>query len=218
VPTVLIVLVFLGLLITIFWIVLPIGQATDQKTGSQAAADAAALAAAKQIGDDLPGEISRALSSASGPAGLLNLLSGVGTGFGREGAVEYAGRNGADVTSYQYSRFGDQIDVAVQDRATASTGGRAVSRARAELGVRLGDCRLTNDPVRTPSPTPTPSPTATPDPDATPAPPPPPADVGTVLRCGDLALHFTLDGRTGHPRLDSSLDDLRAQFRPKLTG
>jgi hypothetical protein len=212
VPTVLVVLVFLGLLVVIFWVALPIGQAADQKSGSQSAADAAALGAAEQIGDDLPQEITGRLATVTSEAGLLDVLAGAGGGFGREGALEFAGRNDADVTSYQYSRFADTIEVRVQGRATAGTGAHPQSAATAELGVRLGTCRLTNDPVSTPSPTPTPSPS----PGADPVPPAPPADTGTVLRCGDLVLHFTVNGTTGRPTLDTSLDALKAQFKPRL--
>lgn len=216
VTTALVVVVMLGLLFVLFRVILPIGQATAQKSGAQAAADAAALGAAKQIGDDLPQAITDRLATVTSAAGLLDVLSGVGGGFGREGAQDFAARNDADVTSYQYSRFSDTIQVEVQGRPAASTGAHSETAATAKLGVRLGTCRLTNDPVPTPTPTPTPSPTPTDEDPPPPAPPAPPADTGTTLQCGDLVLHFTVNGSTGRPSLDTSLDALKAQFRPRL--
>lgn len=214
-PTALILLVFFGMLIVIFGVILPIGEATDQKAGSQAAADAAALAAAKQIGEDLPGAIADAVDAARTQDDLLDLLAGFAGGFGRESAVDFADRNGSNVTAYNYSRFADEIDVSVQERRTAETGDRAVSRAKAALGLRLGPCNLIDDPVVTPSPTPPPTGGG---PLPPPPPPPPPVDIGVTLQCGDLELHFILDGATGRPTLDTPLDDLEDRVEPKLIG
>src|SRR5512142_3012051 len=137
-PTALIILVFFGMLIVLFWIMLPIGEATDQKAGSQAAADAAALAAAQQIGDDLPDVITTAAARATDTGRLLDLFSDLAGGYGREAAIDFANRNGSSVTAYNYARAVDQVEVTVQERRATVNGDHAASRARAAIGLRLG--------------------------------------------------------------------------------
>jgi hypothetical protein len=205
----LIILVFFGMLLVIFKIILPIGQATDQKAGAQSAADAAALAGAKQIGDDLPAVITAAAAVAPNARGLLELLSGLAGGYGAESATDFAGRNGNDVTFYNYSRFADQVEVRVKERRTTKTGDHAVAQATAALGLRLGPCEFVDEP--------TPTPTITPTPDDDP-PPGPASDTDLTVRCGELELDFVIDGGTGRPRLDTDLDDLEDRIEPKLIG
>lgn len=200
VPIALVVVVFVGLVIVIFKFGFPLGQATDQKAGSQAAADAAALAAAKQITEDLPRRVDEAIRAADDRDDLENLLSFVTGGYGREDAVEFATVNGSDVDTYQYDRFSGQIRVSVLSRATTANQ-RSQSDAVADVGLRLDDCRLDDDELPPP------------DPDGAPVEEPP--SVGTQLICGDLVLHFTIEN--GRPSLDSSLDDLENQFRVRLT-
>jgi Putative Flp pilus-assembly TadE/G-like len=192
VPIAIVVVVFLGLVMAIFRFALPLGQAADQKQTSQGAADAAALAAAGQIRDAVPGGIADGLTRVHAPADLLNIFDFLGGGVGREQAIEYAGANGADVTAYQYDRFSDRIDVSVRGRATAQGGEHSLSAAAARLGPHLGACRLDTDPGAALT------------------------SVGVILRCGDLQVHFTFTGSV--PTLDTTPAELRDQFRPRLAG
>jgi hypothetical protein len=214
-PIALIVVVFFGLVMAVFTFGLPWGQATDQKAGSQAAGDAAALAAGEQIKEDLPEEIRDRIAGADNRGDLENLLSFLGRGYGREGALEYADLNKSTVQSYEYDWQTGQIDVRV--RSEAETDGRhSFSDSQAEVGLRLDNCVLDDDEVPTPEPT-------EPDPDEgedegegedeeeeKP-------NIGTELRCGDLVLRFTIGGEDGRPTLESSLDDLEDLFRITLT-
>lgn len=223
-PTALMTLVFVGLVMVIFLIALPLGQATDLRSGAQSAADAAALAAADQVQEDLVADLGTALDDVRTRDDLRGLLSFMGAGYGMAGAGDYAGRNQAELTGYAFSRLGGlgpggggQIRVTVQGRPVAdqSTGGRAAAVAYAKLGLRLGECELDDDATPTttpPDPDPDPEPT---DPDAE---PPPPPDIGTELRCGELVLRFTIRGVDGRPRLDSDLSDLEDQFDIALSG
>src|SRR3954469_23452636 len=93
-PIALIMLTMLGLLVVIFWVGLPIGQATDQKAGSQSAADAAAPAAGEQIREGLAQEIRDATLRLDGDT-LGRLFESIGAGFGSDAAQDYADRNGA---------------------------------------------------------------------------------------------------------------------------
>jgi hypothetical protein len=207
----LIVVVFFGLVMVVFRFGLPWGQAADQKAGSQASADAAALAAAEEIKKDLPDRIDDALRRADDRRDLEELLSFLRAGDGRNGAIEYADLNNADIRSYTYDWRADRISVKVESRAETS-GQHSVSTAQARLGLRLQDCRLDDDELPPTIPPPPP------DPDDPPVDDEPAPDVGTQLRCGDLVLHFTINGENGRPRLDSSLAGLDRQFRIGLTG
>ena len=208
VPTAVAVVVFVFLLALAFRFALPLGQAADQKQTSQSAADAAALAGAKQIKDDLPEAVREALRSIRAPEDLLNLFDRLGAGLGRGKAEEYAGHNDASVVSYGFDRWNGLVSVEVRGHQASATGTHSESSSRVQLGVRFGACRLDADP--TPSPTPSADP---PDPDAPPAPEP---SVGTVLRCGDLSLHVTFDGATGRPRLDTPLSDITDRIKPRI--
>ena len=210
VPIALVVLVFFGLMMMIFRFGLPWGQAADQKAGSQASADAAALAAAEQIKKELPQAIDDGIGGARNADDLENLLSFLGHGYGRTSAVEYANLNHGGIETYDYDWRSGEIKVRV--RSEAETQDRhSFSNSRANVGLQLDDCRLVEDEAEeTPEPNPD-DPPVEPDPEA------PPPNIGAELRCGQLILHFTIDGENGRPTLDSSLDDLADQFDVKLT-
>lgn len=216
----LVVLVFFGLMMMIFRFGLPWGQAVDQKAGSQASADAAALAAAEQITKDLPQAINDGIGDAENRRDLENLLSFLGHGYGRAGAVEYANLNHSGLETYDYDWRTGEINVRVRSEAQTAEQ-HSFSNSRADVGLRLDDCRLDDDEVPTPDPEEPPAdeePPAEEDPEDPPTEEePPPPNVGTQLRCGDLVLHFTIDGENGRPTLDSSLDDLADQFSVRLT-
>jgi hypothetical protein len=213
VPIALVVLVFFGLMMMIFRFGLPWGQAADQKAGSQASADAAALAAAEQITKDLPQAIDDGIGNAEDRRDLENLLSFLGHGYGRAGAVEYANLNHGEVETYDYDWRTGEINVRV--RSEAQTAERhSFSNSRADVGLRLDDCQLDDDELPEPDPE---EPPVEEEPEDPPAEEEPPPNVGTQLRCGDLVLHFTIDGENGRPTLDSSLDDLADQFSVRLT-
>jgi hypothetical protein len=181
-------------------VVLPLGQASDQRTSAQSAADAAALGAATEIRDDLPRALLAAVARLRTQADLPGLLDGLGCGVGGAAAQRYAAANKADVTNYCYVPGRDQIQVEIRSRQVAANGARAQAKAVARLGPRLGACRLT-------------------PPAGGPAPAPPPAPGGptgsVTVRCGDLALDFAIDG-TGLPSLTTSLRGFINQLRPRL--
>jgi hypothetical protein len=204
IATAVMIVVFVGMLAAVMMILLPTGQATDQKAGAQAAADAAALGAASEIRDQIPALIVSALASVQDPAGLSGLLTTLGSGLGRTSALDFASRNNADVISYQFTPSIGVVNVQVRSRDTASTGKHAVSGASARIGPRLGPCVLDAGPVASP---PVPA-----DPAA------PPAPTGIGVSCGDLHLHITFPGIPGTPVLDTTLTELRNQFRPRLIG
>ncbi|MCE0534300.1 hypothetical protein LWF15_02145 [Kineosporia rhizophila] len=193
----LVTVVMVGLLFLAVSYFLPLGEATDQKASSRAAADAAALAAAEQIQNDLASAVLDAVDQARTVEDLPGVLDSLTGGFGREQAGEYADRNGADLVGYQYTRASGRIWAQVRHRQPASTGDRAQSSATAELGIRLGACRL-----------------AEPD---EPDQPDEPDEPGTAeVLCGDLELQFEITGDDGKPSLKTDLDDLFDDLEPRL--
>lgn len=109
------------------------GHATELRANAQSAADASALAAAKGLREELGGQL---------PG------SPVSGGLARAGASTYAQKNGALLTSFQYS--GRDVLVTVRTNATLgedagdSSGKPATARARARLDpvVAIGGTNL----------------------------------------------------------------------------
>jgi putative Flp pilus-assembly TadE/G-like protein len=231
-PIALVVLTFLGLLVAIFWVGLPIGQATDQKAGSQSAADAAALAAAKQIADDLPEWIAGAASDVV-DGDLPGLFDGLQGGFGLTAAEKFAELNDARIVSYTYDHVNDRIDVTVESKQTSteSTNQHSYSTASAELGLKLGNCEQIDDEPADKDDQDEPADKDDQDEPADKDEQDEPADngeqdepaveekpdVGTELRCGGVVLHFTVGGKDGGVRLDTDPDDLKDQVDIRLT-
>lgn len=143
--------VSLGLLVT------KLGQATDQRSQVQSAADAAALAGAQQIRHDAPLQILNAIRAGGGG----NFVSGMG----HEKASELANRGGAQLVQYCYSPLDDTVTVAVDSLNNSASGSPAKAGAVSQVGLALGDCKVPRPPPpppATPSPSPTPMSTASP--------------------------------------------------------
>jgi hypothetical protein len=215
-PIALVLVTFIFLLVVIFWFAIPLGQATDQKAGSQSAADAAALAAAEHIRDDLGIWILNETRTAD-PEHLDRFFDHLEGQFGQSAAENYADLNAGVVTAYSYDHVNDRVDVTVEGKATVteSAGQHSTSSAQAELGLDLGNCRVVDDPTEEPD---------EPDPDDPDADAPDPADpvvvpdVGTELRCGGLVLHFTIGGEDQGVSLNTDVTDLTDLFDIRLVG
>ena len=179
-------------------------SATDEVSGLQTAADAAALAGAQAIARDAPQAIKDAVRDGGG----------IPCGLGRGEAQSFAARNGATVTSYCYYPVQDRSEVTVRSQAVLESGRREDASAVAELGLRLGPCVLPDapePPEPEPTPTPTPSSTSTP----TPTPTPTPDDVVKKGRCGDVEFDVTFPGGGGPPSFGWGL--LKVEADPRLT-
>lgn len=171
-----------------------LGHGTDEKSQAQSAADAAALAGAGALADELPAILGM-LHSKGGLAGL------VGCGLGQSQASTYASKNDASLTSYCFNLAHNRVEASVQMNDPVSDDvGPAVADAVASTGFDAGSCSWQDDPP--PSPSPTPTPTESPDdepsgPPPSPTPPPPPPDIGTTLTCGPIVAHFVIGGSSG---------------------
>jgi Putative Flp pilus-assembly TadE/G-like len=119
--------------------VLRLGAAVDERGQAQTAADAAALGGGRAARDGLP-----ALFAALRTADDLETIGDALTcGVGREGALELAAANGAEVTSYCYDSLTDRVEVTVENRATRDAAtGTATASAVASLGLLIDDCEL----------------------------------------------------------------------------
>lgn len=130
----LVIVVALGLVLVAVRVLLPVARSADLSQRAQAAADAAALAGADQLVDDLrrhwttpfldPDDVTRWMAC--------------GSGSGR--ARTYAARNDARLVAYCYVLGTDRIQVRVEGR-TSIEGSRPRAEATAELGVQWSACR-----------------------------------------------------------------------------
>lgn len=195
-------------------------MAREERSAAQHAADAAALAGAQRILDDLPGLL------VDGFAVVTSLPELAGAGpCGQRGqvrAAELATANGATLTSYCWNVLTDRVTVTVRLNHAAE-GEPATAEAEAETRFALARCTISADfvtPTPTPTPSPTPTPTATgpsPTPTGPPPPPPPPPPVETSMDCGFGALELIFDpGTLRFTFVD--LDLALADVRPRLTG
>jgi len=185
--------------------VLRLGAAVDESGQARTAADAAALGGATDIRDGLV----ETLAGLRSPDDLLDLFP---CGAGRDGALELAARNGADVTSYCYDALADRVEVTVRNRASGDPAtGVATSSAVASVGLAPAGCTWDPDPSATPSG--------------------PPGDGGggggdgggdeagvLTLTCGDLTVEFEMgdDGlalKTPPEELARAVEDL---LEPRL--
>ena len=182
--------------------------AGDEKSTAQHAADAAALAGAQAILDDLPNELSPGFAVPTDIATLLG--GGVCVQTGRIEATTLAAQNSGIITHYCYNVFRDEISVSVV-LDDSSDGTRARADAVAATTFDASSCSLADD---FEAPTPAPSPTGD-DEDDDP-PPPPPSSVDTAIDCGFGALSVVfrpLTARFGFASLAAELADVR----PRLT-
>ena len=180
--------------------------ATQDKAGAQHGADAAALAGAQFVLDEIPTEVAPGFLSPTDIPVLLGPGRCVQTG--RAQAFQLASANGDQLTDYCYDPFTDEIDVTV----SGDDGARA--KATAATSFDAGSCTL--DPGFTP---PSEDPGAGDDSgkssgdDKADAPPPP---VQTLLDCGiaNLAVTFNpVDSRFHFVDLGLAL----AAVQPRLT-
>lgn len=188
-----------------------ISKATDEASGLQAAADAAALAGAQSIVDDAPGQIVSALVNGQQIPGSL--------GQGR--AEDFANRNDATLVSYGYSPSQDRVRVTVRSKDVLESGEREERTAGAKLGLALGPCETPQTPA-TPTSSSTSSPSSSSSSSSTSSSssssssttPPPVEDVTDDIQCGGLDIPLTwawdeAGGWTPDFHVDASLiDDL----------
>lgn len=154
-------------------------KATDEASGLQAAADAAALAGAQSVVEDAPGQIVSALVNGQVIPGNL----------GQPEAADFASRNGATLATYEYIPVQDRIRVTVRSNDVLESGQREEASAAAKVGMPFTACDTTTEPDA-PSPTTSSSPTPSPSGSSTSSPssPPPVEDVSDTLECGGLVI------------------------------
>ena len=168
------------------YMALPFGTAVDAKARNRTAADAAALAGAEGVREDLLTSIGD-----DGIPGSWSDLPGA-AGLGRSSAEEYARYNDATLVSYYFDPYDGTAHVTVEGQAVDGQ----LSRSSAVAQVDLPSC----DPLDPPDPPepsePSGSPSDTPSEPADPAPPPPPVDVSVHCDGFDLTfqVRYTEDG------------------------
>lgn len=172
-----------------------LGHGVDEKSKAQSAADAAALAGAGSIANELTALLG--LLHSKGDLGGL-----AGCALGQPDASAYAAKNDATLTSYCFDLARNRVEASVRmNQPVSDEVGPAVARAVASSGFDVGSCSWQDDPPPSPTPTPTPTPTESPDepsgPPPSPTPPPPPPDIGTTLTCGPIVAHFVIGGSNG---------------------
>ncbi|WP_277453694.1 pilus assembly protein TadG-related protein [Janibacter sp. DB-40] len=152
-----------------------LSKATDEASGLQTAADAAALAGAQSIVADAPGQIVSALVSGEVIPGSL----------GQAKAEDFASRNGATLVSYSYSPSLDRIRVTVESKDVLESGQRERRSAAAKLGMPFSACGTSQEPPApsTSSSSSSSSPTSSTSSSTT---PPSVDDVSDTLECGGL--------------------------------
>lgn len=170
--------------------------ATSRGAQAQHGADAAALAGAQAVLDEIPTDVTPGFVV---PSDIPELLGG-GRCLqkGRVEATRLAGENGDTLTSYCYDAFRDEIT------ADVSTGdGKARASATAATTFDAGSCELPTD--FTPD-----KPTENPDKDADPSP------QNTLIDCGITSLRVVynpVDSRFHFVGLELALADVD----PRLT-
>lgn len=183
--------------------VVALSRGADEKSKAQSAADAAALAGADALVEDLPGRLGRLV----GRGGLQGLF---GCDLGRDAASDFAGRNEAQLTEYCYDARDDRVRVAVRmNEGVTEDVGPAEAEAEASAGIDFGSCSWRNEDPPTPTTT-TPTTTSTAPPPTT---PPPAPDFITQLNCGRLSARFQVNGETGKLQLVKvDIDDVEPRL------
>ena len=124
------VVIGIGILVALFaGVITTMGAvASNESSGAQHAADAAALGGARGVLDDLPTDL---LLGFTTPADIP-LMVGGGTclGNGRGEAARLASANGADLTSYCYNVWADEVSVSVQAALHGGRRGQGVGQGR----------------------------------------------------------------------------------------
>jgi Flp pilus assembly protein TadG len=192
-------LVALGLLVT------KLGQATDQKSKVQIAADAAALAGAQQIRKEVPELVRAAIRGrVADPFGNMGDM-------GHAQAENFAGRAGAAVKTYSYDPDSDTVQVSVESSSASVSGEPAKAEAQARVGKTLGRCNVL--PTLAPTPTTSTPPASTTTTTSTPT-TSTPANLNVTVDCGGLSLDVVLDD-TGLITLPN-FSDIFDKFEPAL--
>lgn len=172
-------LVVVSLLLLSFAVLVSVrlSKATDEASGLQAAADAAALAGARSIVNDAPGQIVSALVNGQQIPGSL----------GQSDAQDFANRNDANLVSYSYSPIQDRIRVTVRSEEALEYGEHGERSAAAKLGMPFTACDSSQEPPApsTSTSSTSSSPSSSPSSSSTTT-PPPVDDVSDTLECGGL--------------------------------
>jgi hypothetical protein len=175
--------------------------AGGERSAARHAADAAALAGAQAVLDELPDDLAQGFFAPDDIAGVLG--GGTCLQTGRVEADRFAAANGATLTTYCYNVYRDEIstDVRMNDSQLATT---ATAGAVAATSFDASSCRLDAGfrvPTQAPPPPPPPPPPPSDDDDEEPTPappppppPPPPGPVSTSIDCGTgpLSLVFSV--------------------------
>jgi hypothetical protein len=196
------------------YMAIPFGTAVDAKAQNRTAADAAALAGAEGVREDLLLSLGD-----DGIPGSWSDLPGA-AGFGRYAAEEYARYNGATLVSYWFDATDGTAHVEVEGHRVDGE----PSRSTAVAQVDLPRCDPL-DPPEPPAPTEEPEPEDPKDPDTPPAPtepPPPPAPVDVSVDCDGFDLTFqiryTEDGGLEVHFPPGQLDKIRDAMDVRLVG
>ena len=190
--------------------------AGDESSSAQHAADAAALAGAQGVVDDLPVSLAPGFVLPSD----IPLLLGGGTCVqtGRLDATQLAAANGATLTTYCYNVYRDQVTVDVRMNGTAVDGPPTKAGAEAASTFEASSCSL--DPsfeAPTPSPSPSPSPSDDDDDeDDPPPPPPPPSRIASWVDCGFGRLDVVFTPADGRFHFIDPVG-MAADLKPRLT-
>jgi hypothetical protein len=183
-----------------------LGQATDQKSQVQSAADAVALAGAQQIAKDAP---ELAVKS------LLSDLAGqvqqdhYDCRAGQVSALDFAQRAGVQLVTYCYELPSDTVHVTVSSLTKSVSGLTAKATAEARVGVSLGECVRRSAPTSTPSAAQTPPPLTAGEPGG-----PPLLDGRFDVDCGDVT--FPIEVVNGNAKILLPDAEIRALFEPAL--
>lgn len=160
------------------YLAVPFGTAVDAKAQNRTAADAAALAGAEGVREDLLATI-----GSDGVPGSWTDLPGA-AGLGQPAAAEYAALNDARLVEYWFDPSNGTAHATVEGRGVDGE----PSRSSAVAQVDLPSCEAL-EPPEPPEPSgPAADPEDAEDPPATesPAPPPPPVDVSVSCNGFDL--------------------------------
>lgn len=166
------------------YMAIPFGTAVDAKAQDRTAADAAALAGAEGVREDLLA----GLGSAGFPQSWTDLPGAAG--LGRAEAESFARYNGSTLVSYWFDPTDGTAHAEVEGHAVDGE----LSRSTAVAQVDLPHCDPL-DPPDPPLPTETPDPKDPKDPGKPPAPtepPPPPPPVDVTVGCDGFDLVFQI--------------------------
>ena len=166
------------------YMAIPLGSAVDAKARNRTAADAAALAGAEGVREDLLASI-----GSDGVPGSWSDLPGA-AGLGRSAAERYAAYNDARLVAYHFDPYDGTAHVEVEGQEV----GGQLSRSRAVAQVDLPRCEAMDPPAPPEPPAPEdedgPGDDGPGDEGPPAPPPPPPAPVDVSVDCGAFDLVF----------------------------